>query len=154
MLLDHIKEPKSNLKYIQESFNHINNVYRTWVEAEIQTQTAFPANAPNVNKTPSPSPVLIDQNDMYVSVFQKLDGANELEKLEWVLIAYLRSLFDYGIPAAHNLNELLVTTLVRALISFLRFVLQNVFLRCRSERRNLRHCNNYYSTVLYRIQNL
>lgn len=151
-MLEHIKQPKPNLKQIQESFSHINNVYRTWVEAEIQTQTAFPANAPVVSKSQTPSPVLIDQNDMYACVFQKLDGANELEKLEWVLIAYVRSLFDYGIPAMHNINELLVTTLVRKVILFA--FANNLQLNFRSGKRNLLHYNNYCNTASYPIRNL
>lgn len=115
-MLKHIKEPKPNLNDIQEAFSHINNVYRNWVEAEIQTQSAFPVNSPSSSgstKTQSALPVLIDQNDIYTTVFQKLDADNELDKLEWILIAYLRSLFEYGIPAMHNVNELLVTTLVK-----------------------------------------
>lgn len=112
LLLSHIKEPIPNLKHIQESFNHINNVYRTWVEAEIQTQSAIAISSPTVGKSQTPPPVLIDQTDIYTHIFEKLDTENELEKLEWVLIAYLRSLFEYGIPALHVINELLVTTLV------------------------------------------
>lgn len=50
---------------------------------------------------------------MYREIFQKLDAENELQKLEWTLIAYLTSLSEQGIPAQHNLNELIITTLVK-----------------------------------------
>lgn len=107
-----MKQPNLELKKIQDSFNHINSVYRSWAEIEIQAQTASPAGAPLPVKTHSPPPVLIDQMDMHNNIFQKLDTENYLERLEWILVAYLNSLFYYAIPTIHNINELLVTTLV------------------------------------------
>ncbi|XP_017768331.1 PREDICTED: uncharacterized protein C18orf8 homolog [Nicrophorus vespilloides] len=114
LLYDNITIARPLLKKLQESFNHINNVYRVWVENELQNQTAVPASAPIQNFKPNtPPPVLIDQMDFYNSIAQKLDTQDQFAKLEWVLIAYLTSLSEYSISAQHNLNELLLTTLVR-----------------------------------------
>lgn len=78
-------------------------------------QIASPPDVPLPSKSYSAPTVLIDQNNMFHNVFQKLDTEEELKKLEWVLVAYLTSLSEHGIAAQHNLNELLVTTLVRIL---------------------------------------
>lgn len=87
-------------------------IYRNWVEAELQLQTASPASAPIPTRTTLPPIVLIDQMDMYSHVFQKLDTEDQLKKLEWILISYITSLSEHGIPAQHNVNELLITALV------------------------------------------
>lgn len=107
-----MKLEKPPLKKLQESFNHINAVYRDSINEELQMQIASPVNAPAPPKSYSTPAVLIDQNNMFHNVFQKLDSEEELKKLEWVLIAYLTSLSENGIAAQHNLNELLVTSLV------------------------------------------
>lgn len=112
MILDAIRHPKPPLDKLQESFNHINNIYRDSLEAELQSHTASPPGAPYL-KSPPPPRVLIDQMDMYNEIYQKLDLETDLEKLEWTLISYMTSLFEQGIPAQHNLNELLITTLVK-----------------------------------------
>lgn len=108
-----MKVEKPQLKKLQESFNHINTVYRNSINEELQMQIASPPDAPLPSRSQTNPAVLIDQNDMFHNVFQKLDTEGELKKLEWVLVAYLTSLSEHGIAAQHNLNELLVTTLVR-----------------------------------------
>lgn len=110
--MQHLKLEKPPLRKLQESFNHINAVYRNSINEELQMQIASPADAPLPSKSYSTPAVLIDQNNMFHNVFQKLDSEEELKMLEWVLIAYLTSLSEHGIAAQHNLNEMLVTTLV------------------------------------------
>ncbi|KAJ8948872.1 hypothetical protein NQ318_013526, partial [Aromia moschata] len=113
ILLEKTKQEKPPLDKLQDCFSHINNVYRDWVEAELQTLSAMPPNAPLSTKPVTPARVLIDQNDMYTEIFQKLDSEKELRKLEWIIISYITSLSEYSISAQHGINELLVTTLAR-----------------------------------------
>ncbi|RZC37354.1 C18orf8 -like [Asbolus verrucosus] len=113
IILETIKQPKPPLDKLQESFNHINTVYRDCLEAELQSHTASPPGAPFTFKTPTPPRVQIDQMDIYNEIFQKLDTEKDLGKLEWTLISYMTSLFEQGILAHHNLNELIITTLVK-----------------------------------------
>lgn len=112
MILDAIIQPKPFLDKLKICFNYINNTYRESLEAELQSHTASPPSAP-YTKIPPPTRVLLDQMDFYNEIFQKLDAEKELEKLEWVLISYMTSLAEQGIPAQHNLNELIITTLVK-----------------------------------------
>lgn len=97
---------------IQESFNHINSVYRNYVESHLLNQTASPPNVPITAKQSVSFRVLIDQDDINNEILVKLDMQNDLKRLEWVLVCYLTSLSEHNIPAQHNLNELIVTTLV------------------------------------------
>ncbi|KRT81034.1 hypothetical protein AMK59_5086, partial [Oryctes borbonicus] len=113
LLLRNMKMEKPPLRKLQESFNHINAVYRNSINEELQMQIASPPDAPLPSRTYTAPVVLIDQNHMFHNVFQKLDSEEEMKKLEWVLVTYLTSLSGHGIAAQHNLNELLVTTLVR-----------------------------------------
>lgn len=110
--MDNIKQQRPPLDKLQESFNHINSVYRDWLEIELQNLSASPANVPLSTKCATPPRVLIDQDDMYNEIFQKLDSEKDLRKIECLLIAYMTSLAEYSIPPQHNLNELLVTNLV------------------------------------------
>lgn len=56
--------------------------------------------------------VLIDQNDIYHQVLQGLSDDANPSCIEWVLLAYIKSLTEHGILAQHHLNEMLITTLV------------------------------------------
>lgn len=56
---------------------------------------------------------MIIQDDIYNEIFQKLDPAMELCKIERLLICYITSLSEYNIPVQYNINELLVTTFAR-----------------------------------------
>lgn len=93
---------------LQESFNHINLVYRDWVDTEVQSHCAF---SPIASKSCSPR-VLIDQNTMFEEIFQTMSSDADLLTIERVLICYFTSLAEYGIPVQFNLNKLLVSTLV------------------------------------------
>lgn len=115
MLLESITQPKPPLEKLQESFNHINSVYRKWAEIEIQMQTASPSGTSIPTRTtPNSVRVLIDQVDVYSNILQKLDTDDCLRKLEWVLITYVTSLSENNIPVQHNINELIITVYVRA----------------------------------------
>ncbi|XP_065161012.1 regulator of MON1-CCZ1 complex-like [Atheta coriaria] len=113
VLLLTIKQDRPPLKKIREFFNHINHVYRAWAEGELTSQIASPANAPINSKQACKPPVLIEQIDIYNNILQQLDKDEQFEKLEWILIAFVTSLSEYSIPAQHNINEMLLTTLVR-----------------------------------------
>ncbi|CAG9824494.1 unnamed protein product [Phaedon cochleariae] len=113
LLLKTSKQEKLPLDKFQVSFNHINNVYRSWMESELQSNTASPPNIPIPPKSQITPRVLIDQNDIYNEMLQKLDPEKDLRKTEWLLTSYLTSLSEYNIPVQHILSELLVTTLAR-----------------------------------------
>lgn len=113
LLHNAINRPQPPLASIQESFNHINTVYRQWAEAELQSQTALPAGSHMSHKPVSAPRVLIDQNDIYHQVLQGLSDDANPSCIEWVLLAYIKSLTEHGILAQHHLNEMLITTLVR-----------------------------------------
>nr|XP_023017171.1 uncharacterized protein C18orf8 homolog [Leptinotarsa decemlineata] len=113
LLLEIINRDKMPLDKIQEAFNHINNVYREWYEAELQSNIGSPPNAPTFLKNSKLPRVLINQDDIFNEIFQKLDIEKDLQKTEWLLVAYITSLSENNVPVQHNLNELLVTTLAR-----------------------------------------
>ncbi|KAG5897338.1 hypothetical protein JTB14_030224 [Gonioctena quinquepunctata] len=113
VLLETIKQDKIPLDKLQESFNHINNVLRVWMEGELQSSIASPPNVPLSLRSTKQPRVLIHQEDIYNEILQKLDSEKELQKTEWLLVAYLTSLTENNIPAQYNINELLVTTLAR-----------------------------------------
>ncbi|XP_019762758.2 regulator of MON1-CCZ1 complex [Dendroctonus ponderosae] len=110
LLSDAIKADKPDMNKLQESFNHINLVYRDWVDREVQNQSVCPASA---SKNQSSPRVLIDQNAMFEEIFQTMSADADLLKIERVLVCYLTSLAEYGIPVQFNLNKLLVSTLAR-----------------------------------------
>ncbi|XP_076262883.1 regulator of MON1-CCZ1 complex protein bulli isoform X2 [Rhynchophorus ferrugineus] len=113
LLLSTISQPKPPLDKLQESFNHINFVYRDWAENELQSQLASLPSAPLTNTKLVQPRVLIDQNCMFEEIFQKINTENDLRKTEWILISYMSSLSEFGITAQHNMNKLLVMTLAK-----------------------------------------
>ncbi|KAF5284063.1 hypothetical protein FQR65_LT13609 [Abscondita terminalis] len=127
IVLEHIQLPKPLLYKLQESFDHINSVYRVWADAQILMQTASPVSAPPPSKPSVPPRVLITQSDMYHYIFQKLMMNDDyLQNLEWALISYMTSLSEYCIPVEFSLNELLIKILVQrskftALVQLLQY---------------------------------
>lgn len=112
MLLNYIKQDKLKLDLLQDSFTHINHVYRDFIEAELQPNIGTPPSAPVLPKNLVTHRVLIKQEDMMIDLFQKLDPEKDLAKIERLLISYLASLSECNILAQYNLTELLVTCLV------------------------------------------
>ncbi|XP_059481011.1 regulator of MON1-CCZ1 complex isoform X2 [Neocloeon triangulifer] len=112
----------NNLGVIADVFDHLNDVYRNFLEVEMQSQMATPASSSPFSK-PSSGPiattpkaaVVIDQSDMYTSVFvplsEKADGPSG-KLVVAVMIEYVRSLGDSRIPVQHYLYELLINTMV------------------------------------------
>ncbi|CAH1992180.1 unnamed protein product [Acanthoscelides obtectus] len=113
LLLNTVTKDKIPLDKLQESFNHINCVYRDWYESEIQSQMASPPSAPITIKSTVKPRVLIDQDDIYNELFLKLDPEKDVEKMEWLLVSYLTSLSECNIIAQENLNKLLIHVLAR-----------------------------------------
>lgn len=111
MLLTEIGKEIPDLDKLNEAFNHINLVYRDWVENELQSQSASTPGSSQYKNTLAPR-VLIDQNVMFEEIFQKIGAEPDLRKTETLLLAYFNSLAEYGIPAQFNLNKLLVSSLV------------------------------------------
>lgn len=114
VILDKIQGDNPRQEKMREAFNFINKEYRDWLEVELHNQTASPAFEPIPNKPEvNGNVIIIDQSDMYNEIFLKLDTDAEMNKLEWVLINYLTSLCEYDIKALPNINEMIVSTLVR-----------------------------------------
>ncbi|KAJ1531899.1 hypothetical protein ONE63_000544 [Megalurothrips usitatus] len=129
-VLQEILEPTpqnhKHLVVVAELFDHLNEVYRSFLQSELQGHIGTPASS-SLSVSPSKPPatahkncIVIDQSDMYTNVFSKfIERAKDSEdrnsgKFEvWVLLEYIRSLTDYHIPVQHYLYELLINSLVQ-----------------------------------------
>ncbi|KAK3926901.1 Regulator of MON1-CCZ1 complex [Frankliniella fusca] len=128
-VLQEILEPTaqncSHLVVVAELFDHLNEVYCSFLQSEMQSHIGTPASSLSVSpsKLPplSPKPwIVIDQSDMYTNVFSKfVERSRECEEgnsgkfVVWVLLEYIRSLTDFHIPVQHYLYELLINSLVQ-----------------------------------------
>ncbi|XP_072767101.1 regulator of MON1-CCZ1 complex [Anoplolepis gracilipes] len=98
-------------------FDKLNFVYRNYLESEIQNQMGTPLqnNAKNITAVAEnfKYKLLLDQSDMYSHILSKFpEDAIEPKMIIWVLLEYIRSLAEHGIPVQHYLHELIITTLV------------------------------------------
>ncbi|XP_012157077.1 uncharacterized protein C18orf8 isoform X2 [Ceratitis capitata] len=98
------------LPVLETIFNKINKVYATWVQLELQTQTAQPSNIKTTPKLPPAPKVLIEQQDMYTYVFQPI---SERANTETILILYLYSLNKHNIAAQEDLSKMIISELIR-----------------------------------------
>nr|CAD7425884.1 unnamed protein product [Timema monikensis] len=125
-ILEPTEQNRSYLVVVAELFDHLNDVYRSFLEVEMQSQMGTPASSALSVSPPKPSapvvlkaPVVVDQADMYTNVFSRFadkrkegdtDGGSKF--IVWVLLEYIRSLTDYQIPVQHYLHELVINSLV------------------------------------------
>lgn len=98
-------------------FDKLNSVYRNYLENEIQNQMGTPLqnNVKNVAAATEnfKYKLLLDQSDMYSHILSKFpEDMIEPKMIIWVLLEYIRSLAEHGIPVQHYLHELVITTLV------------------------------------------
>ncbi|KMQ88657.1 Uncharacterized protein C18orf8-like protein [Lasius niger] len=98
-------------------FDKLNFVYRNYLESEIQNQMGTPLqnNVKNITAVAEnfKYKLLLDQSDMYSHILSKFpDDKIEPKMIIWVLLEYIRSLAEHGIPVQHYLHELIITTLV------------------------------------------
>ncbi|XP_020288315.1 uncharacterized protein C18orf8 isoform X2 [Pseudomyrmex gracilis] len=98
-------------------FDKLNSVYRNYLESEIQNQIGTPLqnNVKNVTTVAEnfKYKLLLDQSDMYSHILSKFpEDTIEPKMIVWVLLEYIRSLAEHGIPVQHYLHELVITTLV------------------------------------------
>ncbi|XP_012226586.1 regulator of MON1-CCZ1 complex [Linepithema humile] len=98
-------------------FDKLNSVYRNYLESEIQNQMGTPLqnNVKNVTTVAEnfKYKLLLDQSDMYSHILSKFpENTIEPKMIIWVLLEYIRSLAEHGIPVQHYLHELVITTLV------------------------------------------
>ncbi|XP_018789657.1 PREDICTED: uncharacterized protein C18orf8 [Bactrocera latifrons] len=98
------------LPVLETIFNKINKVYASWVQLELQTQTAQPSNVKTTIKLPPAPKVLIEQQDMFQYVFQPI---SECANTETVLILYLYSLNKHNIAAQEDLSKMIISELIR-----------------------------------------
>ncbi|XP_053952635.1 regulator of MON1-CCZ1 complex [Anastrepha ludens] len=98
------------LPVLETMFNKINKVYASWVQLELQTQTAQPSNVKTIPKLPPAPKVLIEQQDMFTHVFQPIC---ERENTETILILYLNSLNKHNIAAQEDLSKMIINELIR-----------------------------------------
>ncbi|XP_066601782.1 regulator of MON1-CCZ1 complex [Prorops nasuta] len=99
-------------------FDKLNSAYRSHLENEMQTQMGTPLQ--NNTKTTTATAenlkykLLLNQSDLYSHVLSKFPENKTVEPkmIVWVLLEYIRSLTEHGIPVQHYLHELLITTLI------------------------------------------
>ncbi|XP_053973264.1 regulator of MON1-CCZ1 complex [Hylaeus volcanicus] len=99
-------------------FDKLNSVYRNYLESEIQSQMGTPlqSNVKNIGTVVEnyKYKLLLDQSDTYSYILSKFpEDTIEPKMIIWVLLEYIRSLAEHGIPVQHYLHELIITTLVQ-----------------------------------------
>lgn len=87
------------------------NHSRSWVSTELMNQTAQPSSAKQTAKQTAAPRVLIDQNDMFISIFSSI---NETPFIGKILIIYLTSLAKYNIAAQHDISKMVIVDLIRS----------------------------------------
>lgn len=117
VLQQYMTELPISLMDIPAIFDKLNSVYRTYLESEIQNQMGTPLqnNTKNVTTTTDnfTYKLRLDQDDMYSYILSKFpENTIEPKMIVWVLLEYIRSLAEHGIPVQHYLHELVITTLV------------------------------------------
>lgn len=80
------------------------------MEAEVQNQTAHPSTAKQRAKIISQPRVLINQNDLFLNVFNYVSETNYAGA---VLMLYIASLAKHNITAQHDISKMLIVDLVR-----------------------------------------
>lgn len=127
-ILEPTEQNRSHLVVIAKLFDHLNDVYRSFLEVEMQSQMGTPASS-GLSVSPArpaapvqpKAPVVIDQSDMYTNVFSRFADRHTKDGnmvdggkfVVWVLLEYVRSLTDFHIPVQHYLHELVINSLVQ-----------------------------------------
>ncbi|XP_063993952.1 regulator of MON1-CCZ1 complex isoform X2 [Diachasmimorpha longicaudata] len=119
LLQSYVNDLPITLAEMPPIFDKLNDIYRNHLEHEIQSQMGTPLQ--NVSKSPSNTSenfafkALIDQSDIYSHILSKFSSGEIIEPkmIIWVLLEYIRSLTEHGIPVQHYLHELVITTLVQ-----------------------------------------
>ncbi|BFF99346.1 regulator of MON1-CCZ1 complex [Drosophila madeirensis] len=97
------------LPVLETIFSRINKIYASWVQLELQNQTAQPSNVKTTTvKHSSPPIVLIEQLDM-VQIFQRIA---ERPYTETILMLYLQSLSKFNIAAQEELSKMIISELI------------------------------------------
>ncbi|XP_074113186.1 regulator of MON1-CCZ1 complex protein bulli [Cotesia typhae] len=117
VLQNYVNDLPMTLIDIPAIFDKIDSVYRGHLENEIQSQMGTPLQ--NVSKNTEvfedlSYKLLLDQSDMYTHILSKFSAdLIEPKMVVWVLLEYIRSLVEHGIPVQHFIYELVITTLVQ-----------------------------------------
>ncbi|ALC43226.1 CG8270 [Drosophila busckii] len=97
------------LPVLETIFDRINKIYASWVQMELQSQTAQPSNVKTtIVKQSTPPIVLIEQLDM-VEIFQSIAQRPYTETL---LMLYLQSLNKYNVAAQEELSKMIISELI------------------------------------------
>ncbi|XP_034659319.1 regulator of MON1-CCZ1 complex isoform X2 [Drosophila subobscura] len=97
------------LPVLETIFSRINKIYASWVQLELQNQTAQPSNVKTTTvKHSSPPIVLIEQLDM-VQIFQRIA---KRPYTETILMLYLQSLSKFNIAAQEELSKMIISELI------------------------------------------
>ncbi|KAJ8686738.1 hypothetical protein QAD02_022532 [Eretmocerus hayati] len=117
VLKDLVMQMPTSLIDLPAIFDKINAVYRNHLETEIQSVMGTPLQ--NITKESNPTPehfkykIFLDQSEMYSHILSKFpEKSIDSKMVIWVLLEYIRSLSEHGIPVQHYLHELVITTLV------------------------------------------
>ncbi|KAH8304023.1 hypothetical protein KR018_005920 [Drosophila ironensis] len=97
------------LPVLETIFSRINKIYASWVQLQLQSQTAQPLNVKTSSlKQVAPPIVLINQLDM-VQIFQ---GIVRRSYTQTILMLYLQSLNKYNIAAQEELSKMIISELI------------------------------------------
>ncbi|XP_014235471.1 uncharacterized protein C18orf8 [Trichogramma pretiosum] len=114
---DLVMKMPATLMDLPAIFNKLNTVYRSHLENEMQSVIGTPLQS-NAKIQSSASndlkyKIFLDQSDIYSHILSNLSESNiDSKMLIWILLEYIRSLSEHGIPVQHYLHELIITTLV------------------------------------------
>ncbi|EDV51149.1 regulator of MON1-CCZ1 complex [Drosophila erecta] len=119
------------LPVLETIFSRINKIYASWVQLELQNQTAQPSNVKTTTlKQSTPPIVLIEQLDM-VQIFQHIARRPYTES---ILMLYLQSLNKFNIAAQEELSKMIITELItnRSFDTLRRLVSYSMLLESKS----------------------
>lgn len=105
--------------------------FRSWVQLELQNQTAQPSNVKTTTlKQSTPPIVLIEQLDM-VQIFQRIARRPYTES---ILMLYLQSLNKFNIAAQEELSKMIISELIsnRSFDTLRRLVSYSMLLESKS----------------------
>ncbi|XP_033739671.1 regulator of MON1-CCZ1 complex-like [Pecten maximus] len=102
---------QASLSTIASVLDMLNKVYHSHLESEINQ---LATDTQNRSTEPRRRQVIIDQSDAYTHVFSIFEDSKDMKYkfIVAVLIEYIRSLNQQGIPVQHYLYELIINTLV------------------------------------------
>lgn len=98
--------------YLLTFGTHICNISpnRSWINTELRNQTAQPSSAKQTMTILNSAPrLLIDQNDMFINIFNHIVDTSYVGD---VLMLYITSLAKHNITPQHDISKMIIVDLV------------------------------------------